>query len=75
MTFITYFDNQDIEKTKTIRNDFIYYQYQPSLLVPPPYAPPPPPPITSSTTSINRLIGSLKFKAGFDKKNPKPVDL
>ena len=44
------------------------------ISVPPPYAPPPPP-ITASITSINRLIGSLKMKAGFEKKVTSPVDV
>ena len=45
-----------------------------SILVPPPYAPPPPP-FAASMTSINRLIGSLKMKAGFEKKVTTPVDV
>ena len=49
--------------------DFIF-----SILVPPPYAPPPPP-FAASMTSINRLIGSLKMKAGFEKKVTTPVDV
>ena len=44
------------------------------ISVPPPYAPPPPP-ITASITSINRLIGSLKMKAGFEKKVTTRVDV
>lgn len=50
-----------------------YYATYPEK-VPPPYAPPPPP-FAASMTSINRLIGSLKMKAGFEKKVTTPVDV
>ena len=60
--------SKDIKHTQVYNDIFFYFS------VPPPYAPPPPP-ITSSTSSINKLLGSLKVKAGLDKKNPNPVDL